>query len=244
MSEPAISNHEEDSSSCGQRDVQDQLAGQSQPQFGLLEVIEAFTAMRHEWRTQTKENRQLTDSVQATAELLRQMESTLDQKLGATTNDQGLQKLIGLVIDLDISLQRAVTATANNTINTQEQPTALANSIRQSYQKTGFFSRWFSRKFFQNVIETIENATQPTPDPANEGIRLVLVRLRRMMAEQGLRRVETLGEIFDAETMNAISTLSSDQYDEGCVAEEISPAYFFHGRLIRFAEVRVAQKRI
>ena len=38
------------------------------PQFGLLEVIEAFTAMRHEFRTQSREQRPLADSITAAAE--------------------------------------------------------------------------------------------------------------------------------------------------------------------------------
>ena len=35
------------------------------PEFGLVDVIEAFTAMRHEWRGQTREGRELAAAVAA-----------------------------------------------------------------------------------------------------------------------------------------------------------------------------------
>ena len=45
-----------------------------EPQFGLLDVVEAFTAMRHEWRTQSKQNRDLAQSMQASTELLTRLD--------------------------------------------------------------------------------------------------------------------------------------------------------------------------
>ena len=101
--------------------------------------------------------------------------------------------------------------------------------------------RWFGKRFFNNVIQTIQATSQPKPDSTAEGIQILLVRLRRMMADKGVQRTETTGQPFDAETMKAISTVASETVPVGSVAEEISPAYFYQGRLIRYAEVKVAQ---
>ena len=38
------------------------------PAFGLVDVIEAFTAMRHEYRGQTREGRELAESVRSAVE--------------------------------------------------------------------------------------------------------------------------------------------------------------------------------
>jgi len=210
-----------------------------EPQFGLLDVVEAFTAMRHEWRTQSKQNRDLAQSMQASTELLTRIESTLDQKLSATTGDGDLQRLISLVIDLDISLTRAVEATSDSA-GTTEQTELLAN-VRGSYEQSGFFSRLFSRKIYQRIIAAIQNESHCEPNSTVEGVRLVLNRLRRMMSEQNLTRVETVGQTFDGETMKAISAMESNQDDSGVVVEEITPAYFYNGQLVRVAEVRVAK---
>ena len=211
------------------------------PQFGLLEVIEAFTAMRHEFRTQSREHRPLANSITVAADSLRRIESTLDQKLDAAAGGTDSQSLLEIIIDLDISLQRAVSATANRIIESESQQTELANSVRRLFDQSGLMGRWFANRFFNNVIQTIQASNKPKPDSTDDGIRMLLVRLRRMMAEKGVQRIETMGQPFDAETMEAISTVASDNVSAGSVAEEISPAYYYQGRLVRFAEVKVAK---
>ena len=211
------------------------------PQFGLLEVIEAFTAMRHEFRTQSREQRPLTDSITAAADSLHRIETTLDQKLDAVAGETDSQSLLEIIIDLDISLQRAVDATANRIVESGSQQTQLVDSVRRLFDQSGWMGRWFGKRFFDNVVQTIQATNQPKPDSTAEGIQMLLVRLRRMMADKGVQRTETTGQPFDAETMKAISTVVSETAPAGSVAEEISPAYFYQGRLIRFAEVKVAQ---
>ncbi len=211
------------------------------PQFGLLEVIEAFTAMRHEFRTQTRENRPLVESVTAASESLRAIESTLDQKLDALAADSGSQSLLEIIIDLDIGLQRAVDATSDRMTESENQHTELRNSIRCLFHQSGFMQRWLAKRFFQDVIDAINSSYQPKPDPTAEGIRMLLGRLRRMMAEKGVERVDTTGKPFDARIMQAISSVASETVPAGNVAEEISPAYNYQGRLVRFAEVKVAK---
>ena len=211
------------------------------PQFGLLEVIEAFTAMRHEFRTQSREHRPLADSITAAADSLHRIESTLDQKLDAATGETDSQSLLEIIIDLDISLQRAADATANRIVESGNQQTELVDSVRRLFDQSGLMGRWFGKRFFNNVIQTIQANNQPKTDSTAEGIQMLLVRLRRMMADKGVQRTETTGQPFDAETMKAISTVASETAAAGSVAEEISPAYFYQGRLIRFAEVKVAQ---
>jgi molecular chaperone GrpE len=69
---------------------------------------------------------------------------------------------------------------------------------------------------------------------------MVLARLRHAMREQGIERLEVMGQPFDADTMHAIGTTASTEFPAGCVAEQLSPAYRWHGQLLRFADVRVA----
>ena len=211
----------------------------AEPQFGLLNVVEAFTAMRHEWRTQAKQNRELAQSMQASMDLLARIESTLDQKLSAATSDGDLRKFISLVIDLDLSLTRAVEATSESVIETEKAERVL--NVRRLYEQSGFFSRMFSRKIYQQIVDAIQNESRGEPNSTIEGVRLVHNRLRRMMSEQNLIRVETIGSAFDGETMKAISAIESDNAESGVVVQEIAPAYLYNGQIVRVAEVRVAK---
>ena len=217
----------------------DTKALDAEPQFGLLDVVEAFTAMRHQWRTQSKENRSLAQSIEGSTALLTRIESTLDQKLLATTSDGELRKFIALVIELDISLTRAVEATSEAVVEAED--TKLLAAIGRSYEQSGFFSRLFGRKIYQKIVDEIQTKSRSQPDSTLEGVRLLLSRLRRAMSEQNLTRVETVGKTFDGETMKAISSIDSDEASAGVVVQEITPAYFYNGQLVRVAEVRVAK---
>jgi len=220
------------------------------PAFGLVDIVDAFTAMRHEWRTQSRESRQLSESIKNTAQHLVQIESTLKHKLTAATDDGRLKSLLSIVVELDIALQRAVDNTALQTTVTAPRSKsalrlALINSVQRIYNQNGFFKRWFVRTFFQKVIGEIESIGDTQADNGNqraahEGVSMALGRLRRMMAEQNLIRVDTLGKPFDGESMTAIASVDSDQYESGIVAEQLNPAYFYESRLIRYAEVKVS----
>jgi molecular chaperone GrpE len=62
-----------------------------------------------------------------------------------------------------------------------------------------------------------------------------------MMHEQGIERVDVQGKPFDADTMHAIGTVESADCPSGHVAEQLSPAYRWQGKLLRFADVRIAK---
>lgn len=227
------------------------LPSERPPDFGLVDVVDAFTAMRHEWRTQSKEGRQLAESVHAATDLLGRLDSTLEQKLATVMDDSQLKNILSIVIELDISLQRAVSAAslqASDMRRVEKLQHELTESVEQHYQNSGFLIRWLGKAFFRQVLHSVDAAcgrntdvsNKAEQDPTLEGLHMALGRLRRMMSEQNLQRLETLGKPFDGECMTAISTVESSQYAPGIVADEISPAYFYQSRLIRFAEVRVS----
>jgi molecular chaperone GrpE len=68
----------------------------------------------------------------------------------------------------------------------------------------------------------------------------VLARLRRSMKELRIERIETQGQPFDANIMNAIGTIESSEYPSGHVAEQFSPGYRWQGQVLSFADVCVA----
>lgn len=213
-------------------------APRDEPQFGLLEVIEAFTAMRHEWRTQSRESRELADSVQSATEWLKRIEATIDQKISYSA-EEDLTGIVQLVIDLDIRLDRAVQA-LEDCIQTGPQREQLVDRIQHRFRQSGFWTRWFGKKFCEQVISEIQSTPDPI-EPLAEGFRLVHHRLRQSMSERKLMRVDPTGQPFDAETMKAVSSVPSDAVPAGHVAETLTPLYLHRGRVAGLAEVRVAR---
>jgi hypothetical protein len=206
-------------------------------QTGLLEIVEAFTSMRHEWRTQSKQGRELGQSIKQSAELIAGIEATLEKKLTAVNGENSVRNLVSVIIDLDIGLTRAVETTAAIRETRKSETTTL---IQKSFQRSGLITRWFGRQFYRQLIEDFENNFDARPDSTVEGWQLLLNRLRRKMSENGLTRAETVGLAFDGKTMKAISSVKTEQFEVGVVAEQINPAYLYRGETVRLAEVRVA----
>lgn len=76
---------------------------------------------------------------------------------------------------------------------------------------------------------------------AGQGLELLLVRTRRLMAQAGLRRIDAVHEPFDAERMRAVDVVEDADVPEGHVAEQYRPGYLLNGTVLRPAEVKVSR---
>jgi molecular chaperone GrpE len=208
-------------------------------EFGLVDVIEAFTAMRHEWRGQTKESRAVAESIQSAVNEIQ----SLPAKLLARTTDQAghdARPLANLLADTDHQLTRAVNVVRQAESNRLQGDETDARAIREYFGGMNALARWFARPLFAFVMEQRQANKSSTEDPAMEGLELIQARLRRAMKQQQVERLDVLGQVFDASTMNAIGTVAFDEYPAGHVAEQLSPGYLWRGQILQFAEVRVA----
>jgi molecular chaperone GrpE (heat shock protein) len=102
-------------------------------------------------------------------------------------------------------------------------------------------TRWFARPLLMFIAEQRSIHRAATENPAIEGLNLVLARLRRVMNERGIERIDVEEAEFDANTMHAIGTVESAECPSGHVVEQLSPTYRWQGQVLRFAEVWVAK---
>lgn len=219
-----------------------------EPQFGAIDIVEAFTAMRHEWRGQTKESRQLGEDIRSAVAMLRDIETKLMDRLPETpaseqtlSADDDAMKLALLIADTDHQLTRAVHAVERAEINRRRSEKEQANGIERFFASQNFVVRWFARPLVDFMAEQRQQNEHTSESPEVEGLNLMLARLRRSMKELNIERIDTQGQPFDASIMNAIGTIESSEHPAGHVAEQFSPGYRRHGRIISFAEVRVSK---
>jgi len=223
-------------------DLQQQNSTEStSPEFGLVDVIEAFTAMRHECRTQTRENRDLSAAIQQATDNLLQLEAKLIVPATQNAEPSGVRELIDAIVEIDIHLSRAVEATLQaKRASSLSDP--LSDAIELEFGSRNVISRWFCRRFFKSVLRIVTRHRQENADDSTgEGLMMVISRIRRIMSDREIERTETVGQPFDATTMHAIASVQSDQQPSGHVDEQMSSAYFWRGELFRYAEVRVAK---
>jgi len=234
-------------SSSGDGPFEDDQPEVEEPLFGVIDIVEAFTAMRHEWRGQTKESRQLAEQIQAAVATLQEIRTKLPERtppstpVDETPANEDARRFAELIADLDHQFTRAVRAIEQAEMNRRLREAGEAKAVQRHFSGMNPLARWFARPLLRFLTEQRQRVDHPSESAAVEGLNLVLARLRRSMKESHIERVDTQGQPFDANTMNAIGTVESSAHPSGHVVEQFSAGYRWRGRLLRCAEVRVAE---
>jgi molecular chaperone GrpE len=91
-------------------------------------------------------------------------------------------------------------------------------------------------------LERALEAARSTADIAalGQGVQLILERLRHTMADFGVARIPTEGEMFDPTVHEAVERVETTEREEGAIVGEMLPGYKLHDRVLRPARVQVA----
>ena len=91
---------------------------------------------------------------------------------------------------------------------------------------------------FDRALKSMENATDVAP--VKEGILLVQNKLKSILSQKGIKEMESLGTVFDAEIHEAITKIPAPSDDlKGKVIDEVEKGYYLNEKVIRFAKVVV-----
>lgn len=250
MSEPRYSSE----SHLDPSDVDDDvLEVEAEPQFGLVDVIEAFTAMRQEWRTQSRETRELSQSLETTTTVIADLEKRLFAAAGKiqeaateATSDDASRRLAETIAEMDLHVVRAIRAVTRSSNTTSSfDASTLHSDLARDMQSLGAIGRWFARPLLRKFESTIKHwsnaqAAARRDDPVFLGLEMLVDRVERLMTDQHISRIETVGLLFDGETMNALEAIDAGQ-PNGTVVEQLSPAYVWRGRVLKYAQVRISK---
>ena len=232
---------------AGEDDQADEPAPEL-PAVGMVELIEAFTALRQETKLQTKSSRGLEDSMQSALRgleaAIRQFETVQSREEEAAV--RAAKPLAEALAGLDEALMRGAEAiAASHRQAAQAVPEQLESSLDERFQRLSWWQRWRARNWHRRVQtacrEEISTAIDAALGRVLEGYELIQARLRRVMHEQGVAKIECLGKPVDPSRM-AVVELIDDADAPEAVLEEVRPGYTYRGKVIRFAEVRAARK--
>ena len=95
------------------------------------------------------------------------------------------------------------------------------------------------------ILDDFERALQNVPeeiaeDQWFEGIALINRKLRGLIEDEKIERIEAVGQPFDPNFHEAVLQEASDEYESGVVIKELQPGYKLDERVIRPAMVIVA----
>ena len=80
----------------------------------------------------------------------------------------------------------------------------------------------------------------PTVAPYLEGFQMVKNELLKVLGDYGVKPIETVGVVFDANLHDALSVQHSDTAEPGAIVIEVRRGYLLHGRVLRASQVIVA----
>lgn len=97
-----------------------------------------------------------------------------------------------------------------------------------------------------DVIDDLERALQTGPDAdaatLRDGVSSIEKKLTGVLERKwGFRRFSSKGEPFDPERHQAIATEDSGAHEAATVVEDYQSGYLLHDRVVRTAQVKVAQ---
>jgi molecular chaperone GrpE len=221
--------------------------GPSPRDFGLVDLVAEFTALRHELKLQTKSSRGLIEQTENTIAALRQaidhfrtVEPREDQAVWSAS--KGLAEALA---DLDEALvrgEREIDRARHQLAD--ESVRSLETSITSIFRGRSWIRRQFLRSYHHEVIEAVRRQAQVRDevfDAFLEGYGLIQKRLRRALASEQVMHIPCEGKPVDPELMTVIELVDEPHEGPGTVAKELRRGYTWRGRLLRFAEVQAVR---
>jgi molecular chaperone GrpE len=218
----------------------------AQAELGIVDLVEEFTALRHELKLQTKSGRALLDQTETILAALRQ---AVEQFRSVEPKEAQAAWLAGkplaeALADLDEALDRGSRAieTARHRI-AEESIAALEQALNDRFRRQSWVRRRMTRRYHQAVLEVVREAAQVRRDffdSLQEGYGLIQNRLRRVMKAERVERIECEGRPVDPQRMTVIEVVEQSQRPPGTVVKELRRGYTWRDRILRYAEVQAA----
>ena len=115
---------------------------------------------------------------------------------------------------------------------------------RSSKEREGLYNSILSDviEVILPVVDNLENAVKAETKDENykQGVELVLKQLKDVLKSKGVEEIETVGNTFDPELHEAVSSIQDENLGEKEIAQEYRKGYKIGNRVIRHSMVVVA----
>lgn len=94
---------------------------------------------------------------------------------------------------------------------------------------------------FERSLKHIEDSNEP--DSIKKGIELVYNKLTKLLDEQGVKKIDSVGKPFNVDYHDALMQKKVENVKPHTVVEEIEAGYIYKDRVIRHAKVIVSEEQ-
>lgn len=122
------------------------------------------------------------------------------------------------------------------------------NFRRRSRQEKEDFAKYASGKIMEQLLPVLDNFDRALDtgretkdlDSLIKGLDMIFRQFDQVLEQEGLQKMNTIGEPFNPEFHQAIMQVESEEYEEGIVVEEVQKGYMLKDRVLRPAMVKVS----
>jgi molecular chaperone GrpE len=220
----------------------------SSPPFGLIDLVEEFTALRQELKLQTKSTRGLQEQAESLLPPLRQAIEHF--RAVAPREEQAAwsagKPLAEALATLDEALDRCRNEIEKaRIVATEQTPRKLGQALDRLHAGRHWLRRWRLRWYHRQVKEVVEREAQGINQDwfqsLLEGFDLIHNRVRRVLQSEAIEPIACLGLPVDPDRMIVVEVTDEPDWPPGTVIEELRRGYTWRGRILRLAEVRAVR---
>jgi len=122
------------------------------------------------------------------------------------------------------------------------------NFRRRSRSEKEELVKYASMKLIEQLLPVIDNFSRAIEsskeardfDSLAKGVEMIFRQLENVLAQEGLKAMETVGQPFNPEFHQAVAQVESEEHEEGIVVEELQKGYFLKDKVLRPAMVKVS----
>lgn len=220
---------------------------------GLYQLVEQFTALRHDVKLLTKATRGTEERNEAT---LLSLQAAIEQFRGVESNeeeaaDKAARPLVEALVEVDESLKRcrSVIEQAKHRVleDVNAEFKAGRDRLDELFRTQPWWRRLLCRPWHEAARELYSGHAADTYrnifDAVLEGYDLMESRLHRTIKQRSIARMQCLGQQADPNRMTVVEVVSDPTRRPGTVIEEVRPGYCWDGRVLRFAEVKAVSEQ-
>lgn len=158
------------------------------------------------------------------------------EAVGSGANEAA-DKIARLEKELQEALERSLRAQAD-----------FDNFRRRTRQEKEEFAKYASSKVIGNLLPVIDNFERALDssretrdfDALMKGLDMTYRQLEQLLEQEGVKKMEAVGQPFNPELHQAVMQVDSDEHEEGTVVEEVMKGYILGDKVLRPAMVKVS----
>jgi len=114
---------------------------------------------------------------------------------------------------------------------------------RQEKEKSDFV-RFASANLILKFIPVLGNLEKTVENLKDQGLELIVDEFRKVLREEGVEEIKSLGEKFNPQLMEAVEVVKGDGKNDDTVAEVTERGYLLSGKVLLPSKVKVFRAEI